>query len=59
MEIGSESFFLQGEMFFDTNASNTESKNLVLASPLKQNLNKIRNWLEVPEPQIMMVICSF
>ena len=29
--------------------SNTKSKNLVLASPLKQNLNKIRNWLRAPE----------
>ena len=36
-------------MFFDMNVSNTKSKNLVLASPLKQNLNKIRNWLGAPE----------
>ena len=36
-------------MFFDMNVSNTKSKNLVLASPLMQNLNKIRNWLEVRE----------
>ena len=31
------------------NVSNTKSKNLVLASPLKQNLNKIRNWLRAPK----------
>ena len=31
------------------NVSNTKSKNLVLASPLKQNLNKNRNWLRAPE----------
>ena len=36
-------------MFFDMNVSNTKSKNLVLAFPLKENLNKIRNWLEAPE----------
>ena len=30
------------------NVSNTKSKNLVLASPLKQNLNKNRNWLGAP-----------
>ena len=36
-------------MFFDMNVSNTKSKNLVLVSPLKQNLNKIRNWLGAPE----------
>ena len=36
-------------MFFDMNVSNTKSKNLVLASPLKQNLSKIRNWLGAPE----------
>ena len=36
-------------MFFDMNVSNTKSKNLVLASPLKQNLTKIRNWLGAPE----------
>ena len=36
-------------MFFDMNVSNTKSKNLVHASPLKQNLNKIRNWLGAPE----------
>ena len=36
-------------MFFDMNVSNTKSKNLVLVSPLKQNLNKIRNWFEAPE----------
>ena len=36
-------------MFFDMNVSITKSKNLVLVSPLKQNLNKIRNWLGVPE----------
>ena len=36
-------------MFFDKNVSNTKSKNLVLASPLKQNLNKIKNWLGAPE----------
>ena len=29
--------------------SNTKSNNLVLASPLKQNLNKMRNWLGAPE----------
>ena len=31
------------------NALNTKGKNLVLASPLKQNLNKIKNWLGAPE----------
>ena len=31
------------------NVSNTKSKNLVLVSPLKQNLNKIRNWFGAPE----------
>ena len=31
------------------NVSNTKSKNLVLVSPLKQNLNKIRNWIGAPE----------
>ena len=36
-------------MFFDMIVSNTKSKNLVLVSPLKQNLNKIRNWLGAPE----------
>ena len=36
-------------MFFEMNVSNTKSKNLVLVSPLKQNLNKIRNWLGAPE----------
>ena len=36
-------------MFFDMNVSNAKSKNLVLVFPLKQNLNKIRNWLGVPE----------
>ena len=36
-------------MFFGINVSNTKSKNLVLAFPLKQNLNKIRSWLGVPE----------
>ena len=36
-------------MLFDMNVSNTKSKNLVLASPLMQNLNKIRNWFEAPE----------
>ena len=36
-------------MFFDMNVLNTKSKNLVLASLLKQNLNKISNWLGVPE----------
>ena len=36
-------------MFFDMNVSNTKSKNLVLASPFKQNLNKIRNCLGVSE----------
>ena len=48
MEIGLESF-CYGVMFFDMNVSNTKSKNLVLVSPLKQNLNKIRNWLGAPE----------
>ena len=38
-----------GSMFFDMNVSNTKSKNLVLVSPLKQNLNKIRNWLGAPK----------
>ena len=32
-------------MCFDINVSNTKSKTLELASPLQQNLNKIRNWL--------------
>ena len=41
--------FLHGNMFFDMNVSNAKSKNLVLASPLNQNLNKIRNWLEALE----------
>ena len=36
-------------MFFDMNVSNTKSKNLVLASPLKQNLNKLKNWLGAPD----------
>ena len=36
-------------MFFDMNVSNTKSKILVLVSPLKQNLNKIRNWLWAQE----------
>ena len=36
-------------MFFDLNIPNFKSKNLVLASPLKQNLNKIKNWLGAPE----------
>ena len=36
-------------MFFNMNISNTKSKNLVLASPLKQNLNKIKNSLRAPE----------
>ena len=36
-------------MFFDMNVSNTKSKNLVLAYSLKQNLDKIRDWLEAPE----------
>ena len=36
-------------MFFDMNVSNTKSKNLVLASPLKPNLSKIRIWLGAPE----------
>ena len=31
------------------NVSNPKSKDLVLASPLKQNLNKNRNWLGAPE----------
>ena len=31
------------------NVSNSKNKNLVLASPLQQNLNKIRNWLKAPE----------
>ena len=31
------------------NVSNNKSKNLVLSSPLKQNLNKNRNWLRAPE----------
>ena len=42
-------FLQQDNMFFGTNVSNTKSKNLLLASPLKQNWNKIRIWLEVPE----------
>ena len=42
--------FLLQIMFFNMNVSNTKSKNLVLASPLKQNLNKIRSWLVAPEP---------
>ena len=36
-------------MFLVMNVSNTKSKNLVLAYPLKQNFNKIRNWLGAPE----------
>ena len=42
-------FLQQSNMFFVMNVSNTKSKNLILASPLKQNLNKSRNWLGVPE----------
>ena len=45
-------FLLKGDIFLDMNVSNTKStksKNLVLASPLNQNLNKNRNWLGVPE----------
>ena len=37
--------WLQGNMFFDMIVSNTKSKNLVLASPLKKNVYKTRNWL--------------
>ena len=36
-------------MFFDMNISSTKSKNLLLVSPLKQNLNKIRNWYRAPK----------
>ena len=36
-------------MFLVMNVSNTKSKNLVLAFPLKKNLNKIGNWLGAPE----------
>ena len=37
-------------MLFDMNVvSKNKSNNLVLASLLKQNLNKISNWLGVPE----------
>ena len=48
MGIGRESFRYR-VMFFDMNVSNSKSKNLVLASTLKQNLSKIRNWLRAPE----------
>ena len=40
---------LQDNLFLDMNVSNTKSKNLVLESPLQQNLNKIKNWLGAPE----------
>ena len=49
MGIRLRKFLLQGNIFFDMNVSNTKSKNLVLSSPLKQNLNKIRNCLGTPE----------
>ena len=45
-------------MFFDMNVSNTKSKNLVLASLLKHNLNKIRNWLGAPELIIVLLACA-
>ena len=50
-------FLLHDNMFFGLNVSNTKSKNLVLASQLKQNLKKIRNWFGVPE--LIMVPLSY
>ena len=44
-------------MFFGMKVSNTKSKNLVLASPLKQNLNKVRNWLRAPE--LIMALLTY
>ena len=43
-------------MFFDVNVSNTKSMNLVLASPLKQNFTKIRNWFGATE--LIMALLS-
>ena len=45
-------------MFFDMNVSNTKSKDLVLASLLKQNLNKIRNWFGAPELIRALLACT-
>ena len=57
MGIDRQSFCYRAIYFFDMNVSNTNSKNLVLASLLKQNMNKIRNCLE--EPELIMVPLTY